>query len=46
MRKFTKMPLSIADQITHLSHHNIAIENKSLSYHFLNTIGYYRLSAY
>ena len=45
-KKFNKPPLSIQDQIDLMRSRGIIIDNKELATHYLEFIGYYRLSGY
>lgn len=45
-KKYTKQPLSFQDQITQLQVRNLTIENPAKATAYLQSISYYRLSAY
>lgn len=43
---YTKVPLTIAQQIEQLKHRGLTISDEELAHHFLSQIGYYRLAGY
>ncbi len=44
--KYTKQPLSFQDQLTQLQDRNLIIQDTAKAIHYLQSISYYRLSAY
>ncbi|WP_271405471.1 Abi family protein [Tenacibaculum soleae] len=45
-KKYTKQPLSFQDQLTQLENRGLTIKNSAKATHYLQSISYYRLSAY
>ena len=45
-KKYTKVPLSFQDQLAQLEARNLTIQNPVKALHYLQSISYYRLSAY
>jgi len=45
-RNFDKKPLQVSEQIVHLQNSCLSIPDKNYAIHCLNTVSYYRLSAY